>query len=58
MTKPTLGIMHTIDQVIDKKAFNTEVAQERTDAAHNAGVREIVLRTLQAQIRENREATR
>jgi len=47
-----------IDSVIDKAAFNAEVAQERADAAHNAAVREIVLRTLQAQIRENREATR
>jgi ParB-like nuclease family protein len=40
----------TIDTVIDKKAFNAEVAQERADAGHNAAVREIVLRTLRAEI--------
>jgi len=40
----------TIDDVIDRRAFNAEVAQERADAAHNAAVREIVLRTLRAQI--------
>jgi hypothetical protein len=43
-----------INAVIDRKAFNAEVAKERADAAHNAAVREIVLRTLQAQIRESR----
>jgi ParB/Sulfiredoxin domain len=36
--------------VIDRKAFNSEVAAERADAAHNAGVREIVVRTLREQI--------
>jgi hypothetical protein len=40
----------TIDSVIDKRAFNAEVASERADAAHNAAMREIVLRTLQAEI--------
>jgi hypothetical protein len=40
----------TINAVIDRKAFNMEVAQERADAAHNAAVREIVLRTLKAKI--------
>ena len=40
----------TIDGVIDRRAFNAEVAEERKDAGHNAAVREIVLRTLQAQI--------
>ena len=39
-----------IDSVIDRRAFNAEVAQERTDAAHNAVVREIVLRTLQEEL--------
>ncbi len=39
-----------IDSVIDKKAFNAEVKHERDDAAHNAAVREIVLRTLQSAI--------
>jgi ParB-like nuclease domain len=39
-----------IDGVIDRKAFNAEVTQERADAAHNAGVREVVLRTLRGQI--------
>jgi hypothetical protein len=43
-------LTQAIDSVIDKAAFNAEVAQERADAAHNAAVREIVLRTLQAQI--------
>jgi ParB/Sulfiredoxin domain len=38
-----------IDSVIDRRAFNAEVAQERADAAHNAAVREIVLRTLREQ---------
>lgn len=47
-------LAETIDQVIDKKAFNAEVAQERADAAHNAGVRAIVLETLQSQISESR----
>jgi ParB/Sulfiredoxin domain len=46
-----------IDSVIDKAAFNAEVAQERADAAHNAAVREIVLRTLQSQISESRDPT-
>jgi hypothetical protein len=39
-----------IDGVLDKKAFNAEVAQERADAAHNVAVREIVLRTLKDEI--------
>ncbi len=39
-----------IDGVIDRRAFNAEVAQERADAAHNAAVREIVLRTLRGEI--------
>jgi flagellar hook-basal body complex protein FliE len=43
-------LTQAIDSVIDKAAFNAEVAQERADATHNAAVREIVLRTLQAQI--------
>jgi len=43
-----------IDGVIDRRAFNAEVTQERADAAHNAAVREIVLRTLQSQITESR----
>jgi ParB/Sulfiredoxin domain len=47
-------LAETIDQVIDKKAFNAEVAQERADAAHNAGVRAIVLETLQSQISKSR----
>jgi hypothetical protein len=44
-------ITKAIDQVIDQEAFNYEVAQERADAAHNAAVRAIVLRTLQEEIR-------
>jgi hypothetical protein len=36
--------------VIDVPAFNAEVAEERKDAAHNAAVREIVLRTLREEI--------
>jgi hypothetical protein len=40
----------TIDGVLDKKAFNAEVTQERADAAHNVAVREIVLRTLKEEI--------
>jgi len=47
-------LTQSIDSVIDRKAFNAEVAQERGDAAHNAAVREIVLRTLQSQISESR----
>ena len=47
-------LTESIDGVIDKKAFNAEVANERADAAHNAAVREIVLRTLQSQITESR----
>jgi hypothetical protein len=47
-------LTNAIDGVIDRRAFNTEVAQERADAAHNAAVREIVLTTLQAQITESR----
>ena len=43
-------LTQVIDGVIDKAAFNEEVAQERTDAAHNAAVREIVLRTLKAEV--------
>jgi ParB/Sulfiredoxin domain len=43
-------LTQAIDGVIDKAAFNAEVAQERADAAHNAAVREIVLRTLKAEI--------
>ncbi|HEX9630551.1 MAG TPA: hypothetical protein VF961_11080, partial [Pyrinomonadaceae bacterium] len=39
-----------IDSVLDRRAYNAEVAQERADAAHNAAVREIVLRTLRAEI--------
>jgi hypothetical protein len=42
-----------IDVVIDRRAFNAEIAQERADAAHNAAVRETVLRTLQLQIGES-----
>src|SRR5262249_41366322 len=40
----------TINAVIDTKAFNAEVTAERADAGHNAAVREIVLRTLKAEI--------
>lgn len=47
-------LTNVIDKVIDRRAFNAEVAQERADAGHNAAVREIVLRTLQAQITESR----
>jgi hypothetical protein len=43
-----------IDSVIDRKAFNEEVAEERKDAGHNEAVREIVLRTLREQIVESR----
>jgi len=39
-----------IDGVIDRRAFNAEVRQERADAAHNAAVRQVVLRTLQEEI--------
>jgi hypothetical protein len=39
-------LTNAIDSVIDKKAFNAEVASERDDAAHNAGVRGIVLDAL------------
>ena len=42
-------IADTIDGVIDRKAYNAEVAQERADAAHNAAVRELVLQTLREQ---------
>jgi hypothetical protein len=47
-------LTNAIDSVIDRRAFNAEVAQERSDAAHNAAVREMVLRTLQTQITESR----
>lgn len=40
----------TVDGVIDRRAFNAEVAQELADAAHNVAVREIVLRTLKEEI--------
>jgi hypothetical protein len=43
----------SIDGVIDRRAFNAEVAHERADAAHNAAVREIVLATLQAQVTDS-----
>jgi ParB-like nuclease domain len=43
-----------IDSVIDRKAFNAEVVEEKKDAAHNAAVREIVLRTLREQTCESR----
>jgi ParB-like nuclease domain len=39
-----------IDSLIDRRAFNAEVASERADAAHNAGVRAIVLDTLRQEI--------
>lgn len=39
-----------IDGVIDREAYNAEVAQERADAAHIAAARELVLRTLRDQI--------
>jgi ParB-like nuclease family protein len=39
-----------IDSLIDRRAFNAEVASERADAAHNAGVRAIVLDTLRREI--------
>jgi hypothetical protein len=39
-----------IDRVLDRKAFNHEVAAERQDAAHLAAVRETVLRTLRTEI--------
>jgi hypothetical protein len=47
-------LTNAIDAVIDRRSFNAEVAQERADAAHNAAVRETVLRTLQTQITESR----
>ena len=37
---------NAIDGVIDRKAFNHEVTEERKDAVGNAAVREIVLKTL------------
>ena len=40
----------TIDGVIDRRAFNHEVAQERADYAHITAVRKIVLRTLKEEI--------
>ena len=43
-----------IDGVIDRRAFNAELAQERTDAAHNAVVREIILRTLREEVTTER----
>jgi hypothetical protein len=43
-----------IDSVIDRKAYNAEVAEERRDAGHNAAVRETALRTLREQIAESR----
>jgi hypothetical protein len=43
-------LKRAIDSVIDRAAFNHEVAEERKDAAHNAAVRETVLRTLREQI--------
>jgi ParB-like nuclease domain len=43
-------LTQSIDSVIDRKAFNAEVASERADAAHNAGVRAIVLDTLRQEI--------
>jgi hypothetical protein len=42
-----------IDGVIDRKAFNAEVAQERKDAAQNVAVRNIMLSTLREQINTN-----
>ncbi len=39
-------LTEAIDGVIDKKAFNAEIKEERADAAHNAAVRQMVLRTL------------
>jgi hypothetical protein len=47
-------VTDVIDQTIDRRAFNAEVTQERADAAHNAAVREIALKTLRAQITESR----
>ena len=38
-----------IDSVIDRIAFNHEVAEQRKDSAHNADVRKIVLKTLNEQ---------
>jgi len=43
-------VTQAIDLVIDRKAFNHEVTEEKKDAAHNAAVREIVLRTLREEI--------
>jgi ParB-like nuclease family protein len=45
-----------IDGVIDREAFNAEVRQERADAAHNAAVRKIVLRTLREEITSQRRS--
>jgi hypothetical protein len=42
-------LTRTIDAVIDRKAFNTEVAQERLDDPHNAAVRAVMLKTLEQQ---------
>ena len=43
-------LTEAIDSLIDRQAFNAEVASERADAAHNAGVRAIVLDTLRQEI--------
>jgi hypothetical protein len=42
-------ITDAIDAVIDRKAYNAEVKQERADAAHNEAVRQLVLQTLRKQ---------
>jgi hypothetical protein len=47
-------LTNAIDQVIDRRAFNAEIKQERADAVHLAAVREIVLKTLQPQITGSR----
>ena len=43
-------LLDAIDTVIDRAAYNAEVAEERKDAGHNAAIREIVLRTLRTEI--------
>jgi hypothetical protein len=46
-------VTKAIDGVIDRKAFNHEVAEERKDAAHNEAVRQIVLKALREEIENN-----
>jgi TfoX/Sxy family transcriptional regulator of competence genes len=43
-------LREAIEGVIDRKAFNREVAKERAERTRSAQVREIVLRTLREEI--------